>query len=97
MGSESQSGRDLMAAIRALGEQDLGIKGVHVHVRDRPPVEQHWAADLRRDIFSASKTFTSVAVGIAQAEGLLDGDDVDPRSRDARHDMTLSHSPDLCS
>ena len=65
-----------MAAIQALGEQGLGIEGVHVHVRDRPPVEQHWVADLRRDIFSASKTFASVALGIAQAEGLLDEDDV---------------------
>ena len=34
------------------------------------------SADIRRDIFSASKTFTSVAVGIAQAEGLLDVEDV---------------------
>jgi CubicO group peptidase (beta-lactamase class C family) len=76
MGSESQSGRDLVAAIQALGEQGLGIEGVHVHVRDRPPVEQHWVADLRRDIFSASKSFTSVAVGIAQAEGLLDVGDL---------------------
>lgn len=76
MGSGSQSRRDLTAAIQALGEQGLGIEGVHVHVRDRPPVEQHWVTDLRRDIFSASKTFTSVAVGIAQAEGLLDVDDL---------------------
>lgn len=76
MGSESQSGRDLMAAIQVLGDQGLGIEGVHVHVRDRPPVEHHWVADLRRDIFSASKTFTSVAVGIAQAEGILDVDDL---------------------
>ena len=68
--------RDLKAAARSLGEQNLGIEGVHVQVRDRPPIEQHWVADIRRDIFSASKTLTSVAVGIAQAEGLLDVDDV---------------------
>ena len=76
MGSESRSAQDLKAAARALGEQNLGIGGVHVQVRDRPPIEQHWVADIRRDIFSASKSFTSVAVGIAQAEGLLDVDDV---------------------
>jgi CubicO group peptidase (beta-lactamase class C family) len=64
-----------MTAIQALGERGLGVEGVHVHVRDRPPVEMHWVADIRRDIFSASTTFTSVAVGIAQGEGLLDGDD----------------------
>jgi CubicO group peptidase (beta-lactamase class C family) len=76
MGSESQSGHDLRAATQALGEQGFGIEGVHVYVRDRPPVEQHWVADIRRDIFSASKTFTSVAIGIAQTEGLLTMDDV---------------------
>jgi CubicO group peptidase (beta-lactamase class C family) len=65
-----------MAAIQALGELGLGVEGVHVHARDRPPIEQHWVADLRRDIFSASKTFTSVAVGIAQAEGLFHVDNL---------------------
>src|SRR5580704_1415268 len=86
MGSESQSGRDLVAAIQALGEHGLGIEGIHVHVRDQPPVELHWVADLRRDIFSASKTFTSVAVGIAQAEGLLDVGD-----------LAMSHLEDVTS
>jgi CubicO group peptidase (beta-lactamase class C family) len=64
-----------MAAIRALGHKGLAVEGVHVQMRDRPPVEYHWEADIRRDIFSASKTFTSVAVAIAQSEGLLDVDD----------------------
>ena len=64
-----------MASIRAVGQRDLGVDGVHVHVRGRSPVEQHWLADLRRDVFSLSKTFTSVAIGIAQAEGLLHLDD----------------------
>jgi CubicO group peptidase (beta-lactamase class C family) len=76
MGSESHSGNDLMAAIQVLGEQGLGIEGIHVHVRDRPPVEHRWFLDIRRDIFSVSKTFTSVAVGIAQAEGLINVDDL---------------------
>jgi CubicO group peptidase (beta-lactamase class C family) len=75
MGSESRSARDLTTATRALGERNLGIEGVHVYLRGHPPVERHWVADIRRDIFSASKTFTSVAVGIAQAEGLLAVDD----------------------
>jgi CubicO group peptidase (beta-lactamase class C family) len=48
------------------------VDGVHVHVRDRAPVEYHWVADMRRDVFSVSKTFTSVAVGLAQEEGLLE-------------------------
>lgn len=61
-----------MAGVRALGERGLGIEGVHIYTRDRAPVEHHWVADIRRDVFSISKSFTSVAVGIAQAEGLLD-------------------------
>jgi CubicO group peptidase (beta-lactamase class C family) len=76
VGSESRSAGDLLTAIRALGQRNLGIEGVHVRARDWPPIEQHWAADIRRDIFSASKTFTSVAIGIAQEEGLLDVDDL---------------------
>lgn len=75
VGAGSRSDRDLMRATRALAERSLGIDGVHVHVRGCPPIEQHSVADIRRDIFSASKTFTSAAVGIAQAEGLLDIDD----------------------
>ena len=35
------------------------------------PVEYHWTPDVRRDVFSVSKTFVSVAVGMAAAEGLL--------------------------
>ena len=75
MGSEPRSNLELRTAIQALGNKGLGVEGVHVQVRDRPPVEYHWVADIRRDIFSASKTFTSVAIAIAQGEGLLDTDD----------------------
>lgn len=75
MESDSSDGSDLVAGVEAVGGLGLGIEGVHVHVRDRPPVERHWAADMRRDVFSVSKTFTSAAVGIAQAEGLLDTSD----------------------
>jgi CubicO group peptidase (beta-lactamase class C family) len=69
--------RDLEAAVRAVGDRTLGVEGLHVAVHGQPPVEQHWVADVRRDVFSASKTVTSMAVGIARAEGLLDlGDSV---------------------
>ena len=55
-----------------MGELGLGgVDGVHVHVRGQPSVEQHWTPDVRRDVFSVSKTFVSMAVGIAEAEGLL--------------------------
>ncbi|NYH86310.1 serine hydrolase domain-containing protein [Actinopolymorpha cephalotaxi] len=60
---------------RAAAAQGLGVDGVHVYQEGRDPVERHWAADIRRDVFSVSKTFTSVAVGIAADEGLLKVDD----------------------
>lgn len=67
--------RVLTAGVLRLGDRPYAVDGVHVHVRGWPAVEHHWMADLRRDIFSVSKTFTSVAVGIAQAEGLFDLED----------------------
>jgi CubicO group peptidase (beta-lactamase class C family) len=52
------------------------VDGVHVFVQGRlRPVEHHWTPDIRRDVYSISKTFVSVAVGIAEAEGLLRLDD----------------------
>jgi CubicO group peptidase (beta-lactamase class C family) len=66
---------DLEAAVRSVGDRGLGVDGLHVGVRGQPPVEHHWVADIRRDVFSASKTVTSMAVGIARAEDLLDLDD----------------------
>lgn len=60
---------------QAVAEQHLGIEGLHVTLNGHGEVAHRWVADDRRDIFSISKTFTAVAVGIAQAEGLLDLDD----------------------
>jgi CubicO group peptidase (beta-lactamase class C family) len=74
-GSEPRSSPELMIAIRALGDKALALEGIHVHISGQSPVEYHWVDDIRRDIFSASKTFTSVAIGIAQDEGLLNVDD----------------------
>jgi hypothetical protein len=47
-----------MAGILTIGERSLGVDGIHVHVRGRPPTEHHWSADIRRDVFSVSKTFS---------------------------------------
>lgn len=75
MGQGPSAGHGLLAAIQALGQRGLGIEGVHVQVGNGPPAEHHWVADIRRDVFSISKTFTSVAVAIAQAQGLLNVED----------------------
>ena len=67
------------AGLRRLGQtsaaRGLGVLGAHVLLQGHPTVERHWADDVRRDVQSVSKTFTSVAVGIAEAEGLLELDD----------------------
>ncbi|HTF48368.1 MAG TPA: serine hydrolase [Pseudonocardia sp.] len=60
---------------QAVAERDLGLEGLHIWRDRHAPVTHRWVSDDRRDVFSISKTFTSVAVGIAQAEGLLDLDD----------------------
>jgi CubicO group peptidase (beta-lactamase class C family) len=77
VGIRATSVGDLEAAVGAVGQRNLGVEGVHVASHGHPPVERHWAPDVRRDVFSASKTVTSIAIGIAMAEGLLDlGDSV---------------------
>lgn len=63
------------AAVRVLGARGLSLDGVHVAVRGWAPVERHWSPDIRRDVFSASKTITSLAIGIAEGEGALALDD----------------------
>lgn len=74
----------VLALGRLIGQRGLGgLDGVHVHMQGRPLVEHHWTPDVRRDVFSVSKTFVSVAVGIAEAEGLLSMGD--PLLRHLRH------------
>ncbi|MDO4458793.1 MAG: serine hydrolase [Clostridia bacterium] len=71
--------------LRALGvivEENGYITGRHV-----------WEAPCRRNIYSASKSFTSTAVGIAQREGLLS---IDEKLTDAfKDDLPENVSPYL--
>lgn len=55
--------------------RDLGIECVRVEVDGQVASELRWLPDLRRDIFSISKTITSLGVGLAEAEGQLSVDD----------------------
>ncbi|HWS36733.1 MAG TPA: serine hydrolase domain-containing protein [Actinoplanes sp.] len=76
---------DLLADfVRADREQDLGAYGIHVHRAGRPPVEHRFRSDDRVNLYSVAKTFTAVAVGLAEAEGRL-----------ARDDKVLDHLPEL--
>ncbi|MDR0848474.1 MAG: beta-lactamase family protein [Propionibacteriaceae bacterium] len=50
-------------------EHQLGVYGVHVHVDGQPDIEHRFRADDRVHLWSASKTFTSLAVGMCVDEG----------------------------
>jgi len=65
----------LLRLRQAAAERNLCLEGIHIAGVDRPAVSFRWVSDDRRDVYSVSKTFTSVAIGIAQAEGLLELDD----------------------
>ena len=66
--------------------QDNGMQlyGVHVYRRGEEPVERRLRSDDRENLQSVSKTFVSVALGIAEAEGRL-----------ALDDPALEHFPQL--
>ena len=70
--------------IRADHERGLGIYGIHLHREGSPPVERRVRSDDRVNLYSVTKTFTSVAVGLAEAEGRLSLDD-----------RLLDHFPEL--
>lgn len=65
----------LLGLRQAVTERGLGLEGIHITRVNEPPVSFRWVSDDRREVYSVSKTFTSVAVGIARAAGLLDLDD----------------------
>ncbi|GGN71686.1 penicillin-binding protein [Actinoplanes lobatus] len=70
--------------VRADRERGLGTYGIHVHSDGRPPVEHRFRPDERVDLRSVAKTFTAVALGMAEAEGRLGLDD-----------RLLDHLPEL--
>ncbi|MBO3741265.1 serine hydrolase domain-containing protein [Actinoplanes flavus] len=70
--------------VRADRERGLGAYGIHVHVDGRPPVEHRFRPDERVNLYSVAKTFTAVALGMAEAEGRLGLDD-----------RLLDHLPEL--
>lgn len=70
--------------VRADRDRALGTYGIHVHREGHPPVEHRFRSDDRVNLYSVAKTFTSVAVGLAEAEGRLSLDD-----------RLLDHLPEL--
>ncbi|SDT48627.1 serine hydrolase domain-containing protein [Actinoplanes derwentensis] len=91
---------DLLADfVRADQEQDLGAYGIHVHQEGKPPIEHRFRSDDRVNLYSVAKTFTAVALGLAEAEGRLTLDDrlldhlpeLRPLAADGFEDVTLRH------
>jgi CubicO group peptidase (beta-lactamase class C family) len=62
----------------------LGIDSIQVVVDDGPHGDRRRIDDIRRDVFSVSKTVTSLAVGMLEGEGALSLDD-----------PVLAHLPEL--
>jgi CubicO group peptidase (beta-lactamase class C family) len=50
-------------------ERNLAVYGVHVYQKGRTLAEHRFRSNDRENLYSASKTFTSVGVGIAEEEG----------------------------
>src|SRR5689334_23641213 len=68
--------RELIEAlVRSAEREGMELYGVHVYRRGAEPVERRLRSDDRVDVHSVSKTFTPIALGIAEAEGRLPLDD----------------------
>lgn len=52
-------------------EKNLDIYGIHLYQEGRPPVEHRFRSNDRVNLYSASKTFVAIGIGIAENEGLL--------------------------
>ncbi|MEU0096531.1 serine hydrolase [Kribbella sp. NPDC006257] len=70
--------------IRADRDDGLGVYGICVYREGEPLVERRTRSDDRVNLYSVSKAFTSVALGMAEAEGRLGLDD-----------RLLDHFPEL--
>lgn len=50
-------------------EKSLGVYGVHVYQKGKMPAEHRFRSNDRENLYSGSKTFVSVGIGIAESEG----------------------------
>ena len=55
--------------------QELRVLGMKISVGPDTVYEHYWDEDCRRNLYSASKSFTSCAVGFAVQEGLISLDE----------------------
>ncbi len=57
-------------------EQRLGVRALHLHREGHAELSHRFVEDTAENVYSVSKTVTALAVGIAQAEELLDVEDL---------------------
>jgi CubicO group peptidase (beta-lactamase class C family) len=50
-------------------EKNLGVYGIHVYQNGKTLAEHRFRSNDRENLYSASKTFASVGIGIAESEG----------------------------
>ncbi len=65
----------LSGFIKSINEKNIEVESVHVYSEKLGVFEHTFISNLRRHLFSGSKAFTSMAVGIAEGENLLSLDD----------------------
>ena len=52
-------------------EKGLGVYGINVHQKGQEDISYQWRSNDKVCLYSGSKTFTSLGIGICQDEGLL--------------------------
>ncbi|MDR3341965.1 MAG: beta-lactamase family protein [Treponema sp.] len=62
---------DITAYVDAVEGQKLDVEGVVVLQQGKPIGEYRWVPDVPRNVYSVSKSFTAIAVGMALDEGKL--------------------------
>ena len=62
---------DLKPLIDEIEKQSLKVEGIIVNQHGRELARHRWMAELPRNVFSVSKSFVSIAVGMAIDEGKL--------------------------
>ena len=76
---------DLLADFIRVNQTDaLGVYGIHAQPADGSPMVHRMRSDDRVNLYSVSKGFTAVALGLAEAEGRL-----------TLQDRLLDHFPEL--
>jgi len=61
--------------IKTVQENNLGVYGIHIYQNGKTLADYRFRSNDRVNLYSASKTFVAVGIGIAENEGLLNLDD----------------------